>query len=91
MFTSISIGSDITQVTATRSNKLSNAPIGKGDDDQGSGAVTFGGVVMHNGTGDANQSYWAIWPEDGGPFGGIQVSASDYGTNNGRTWTLTPQ
>ena len=90
-FTSISIGSGITRVTATRSDNISNVPIGKGENDQGSGAVTFGGVTMHNGTGDSRQSNWAKWPEDGGPFGGIWVTASDYGTNNGRTWTLTPQ
>ena len=88
-FTSISIGSGITRVTATRSNNSSNAPIGKGFEDQGSGAVTFGGVVMHDGTDDARQSNWAYWPEDGGPFGGIKVSASNYGSE-GRTWTLTP-
>ena len=88
-FTSISITKDITRVTATRSNNFWNAPIGKGYEDQGSGAVTFGGVVMHNGTDDAGQYNWAKWPEDGGPFGGIQVSASNYGSN-GRTWTLTP-
>lgn len=89
-FTSISIGSGITSVTATRSNNSSNAPIGKGYNDQSSGAVTFGDVVMHNGTDDAEQYNWTYWPEDGGPFGGIKVSASDYGTDNGRTWTLTP-
>jgi hypothetical protein len=77
-------------VTATRSNNFDNAPIGKGFNDRGSGAVTFGGVVMHNGTGDASQMYWANWPEDVGPFGGIKVSASDYGSNKGKTWTLTP-
>jgi hypothetical protein len=89
-FTSISITKDITSVTATRSNYSSNAPIGKGNEDQGIGAVTFDGVVMHNGTGDAKQENWAKWPEDGGPFGGIQVRASDYGSNKGKTWTLTP-
>ncbi|MCR5241088.1 MAG: carbohydrate-binding domain-containing protein [Prevotella sp.] len=88
-FTSISIGSGITSVTATRSNDYRNAPIGKGNDDRGNGAVTFDGVVMHNGTGDASQSNWAQWPEKGGPFGGIKVSASNYGSN-GKTWTLTP-
>ncbi|MCR5643718.1 MAG: hypothetical protein K6G32_10375 [Prevotella sp.] len=85
-FTSISITKDITRVTATRSNYSSNAPIGKGNNDQGSGAVTFGGVVMHNGTGDAEQYNWTYWPEDGGPFGGIHVNYD----SNGRTWTLTP-
>lgn len=88
-FTSISITKDITSVTATRNNDYSNAPIGKGYNDQGSGAVTFGGVVMHNGTGDASKDNWAYWPETGGPFGGIQVSTSNYGSE-GRTWTLTP-
>jgi hypothetical protein len=89
-FTSISITSGITRVTATRSNNFSNAPIGKGFNDQGSGAVTFGDMTMHDGTGDSGQSDWTYWPEDGGPFGGIRVSASNYGSNNGRTWTLTP-
>ena len=89
-FASISIGSGITRVTATRSNNRSNVPIGKGFGDQGSGAVMFDGVTMHNGTGDCHQSNWTNWPETGGPFGGIQVSASDYGSENGRTWTLTP-
>ena len=89
-FTSISITKDITRVTATRSNDYSKATIGKGYNDQGSGAVTFDGVVMHDGNGDDSKDNWANWPEDGGPFGGIEVSASDYGSDNGRTWTLTP-
>lgn len=89
-FASISIGSGITRVTATRSNDYLNVPIGKGYSDQRSGAVTFGGVTMHNGKDGCEQENWAHWPETGGPFGGIQVSASDYGSNNGRTWTLTP-
>ncbi len=88
-FTSISITKDITSVTATRSNDFHNAPIGKGFDDRGSGAVTFDGVVMHDGIDDASKDNWANWPENGGPFGGIKVSASDYGSN-GRTWALTP-
>ena len=89
-FASISIGSGITRVTATRSNNNSNVPIGKGYDDRGSGAVTFGNEIMHNGNGDGwDSNSWTNWPETGGPFDGIQVSASVYG-NNGRTWTLTP-
>ena len=91
-FTSISIGSGITRVTATRSNDYNNVPIGKGESDQGSGAVTFGGVTMHDGRNDyTDPSDWTNWPEDGGPFGGIWVTASDYGSDNGRTWTLTPK
>ena len=91
-FASISIGSDITRVTATRSNNYWNVPIGKGFNDQGNGAVTFGSVTMHDGREDyRNPSDWIYWPETGGPFGGIQVSASDYGSENGRTWTLTPK
>ena len=90
-FASISIGSGITRVTATRINNSFNVPIGKVFYDRGSGAVTFDDVTMHNGNGDGwNSSKWAHWPETGGPFGGIQVSASDYGSNDGRTWTLTP-
>ena len=90
-FASISIGSGIIRVTATRSNDFRNVPIGKGFDDQGNGAVTFGGVTMHDGREDyMDPSDWTHWPETGGPFGGIQVSASDYGSDNGRTWTLTP-
>ena len=91
-FTSISIGSGITRVTATRSNDYENVPIGKGFDDQNSGAVTFDGVTMHTGKiNEWDNGSWVNWPEDGGPFGGIQVTASDYGSNNGRTWTLTPK
>lgn len=90
-FASISIGSGITRVTATRSNDFDNVPIGGGYNDQGSGAVTFGNEIMHNGNGDGwNSNSWTNWPETGGTFGGIQVSASDYGSENGRTWTLTP-
>ena len=89
-FASISIGSGITRVTATRSNDYWNVPIGKGNNDRGSGAVTFGNEIMHNGNGDCKQQNWAHWPDNGGTFGGIQVSASDYGSDNGRTWTLTP-
>ena len=89
-FASISIGSGITRVTATRSNDFFNVPIGKGNEDQGSGAVTFGSVTMHDGRNVyRNPSDWIYWPETGGPFDGIQVSASAYG-ENGRTWTLTP-
>ena len=89
-FASINIGSGIIRVTATRSNNFGNVPIGKGYGDQGNGAVTFGNEIMHNGNGDGwDSNSWTNWPETGGPFGGIQVSASAYG-ENGRTWTLTP-
>jgi hypothetical protein len=89
-FASINIGSGITRVTATRSNNYWNVPIGKGNDDRGSGAVTFDGVTMHDGReGYMDPSDWTNWPETGGSFGGIQVSAFAYG-DNGKTWTLTP-
>ena len=45
-FTSISITSGITRVTATRSNNFWNAPIGKGNDDQGSGGITIDGQTI---------------------------------------------
>ena len=90
-FASINIGSGIIRVTATRSNNLGNVPIGGGYKDQDSGAVTFGNEIMHNGNGVGwDSNFWTNWPETGGPFGGIQVSASAYGSDNGRTWTLTP-
>lgn len=85
-FKSINITSGITSVTATRSNNYYNVPIGKGYSDQGSGAVTFGGVTMHNGTGDVSQSNWTYWPTDGQTYGGIKVSV----TGSDMTWTLTP-
>lgn len=86
------IGSGITYVIATRSDKFLNVPIGKVYNDQGSGAVTFGSVEMHDGSGDGYYSdSWTNWPDNGGTYGSILVTASDYGTNNGRTWTLTPK
>lgn len=89
-FASISIGSGIIRVTATRSNDSDNVPIGKGYNDRGSGVVTFDGVTMHDGREDyMDPSDWTNWPETGGSFGGIQVSAFAYG-DNGKTWTLTP-
>ena len=85
-FTSISIGSGITSVTATRSNADSNAPIGKGSNDQGSGAVVFGGETMHNGEGDN----WSYWPTNEGTYGGILVTVTNGTDFTDQTWTLTP-
>jgi hypothetical protein len=81
-FASISIGSGITSVTATRSNNYWNVPIGKGNDDQGSGAVTIDGQTLTDAQtkGTTNTT-----------FGSINVAVSPYGTNNGLTWTLTPK
>ena len=85
-FTSISIGSGITRVTATRSNNIVdlNVPIGKGESDQGSGAVTFGGVTMHDG------DDWTNRPTDGQTYGGIKVTVSNTPFDDA-TWTLTPK
>ena len=89
-FTSISIISDITSVTATKSNNFWNVPIGKGNDDQDSGAVTFGTETMHDGREEyINPSDWIHWPTDGQTYGGIKVAVSTYGSE-GLTWTLTP-
>ena len=88
-FASISIGSGIIRVTATRSNDFFNVPIGKGFDDQGSGAVTFGNEIMHNGNGDCKQQNWAHWPTDGQTYGGIRVAVTNDPFTN-KTWTLTP-
>ena len=88
-FASISIGSGIIRVTATRSNDYFNVPIGKGNDDQGSGAVTFGSVTMHDGRKDyMDPSEWTNWPTDGQTYGGIRVAVTNDPFTN-RTWTLT--
>ena len=79
-FASISIGSGITRVTATRNNNYWNVPIGKGRDDQGSGAVTFDGQTL---TDDQTKG------TENATYGGINVAVSAYGTE-GLTWTLTP-
>ena len=89
-FASISIGSGITSVTATRSNNYGNVPIGKGYGDQGSGAVTFDGVTMHDGREDyMDPSDWTHWPTDGQTYGGIRVAVTNDPFTN-KTWTLTP-
>ena len=88
-FASISIGSDITRVTATMSTDYLNVPIGMGTDDQDSGAVTFGGVTMHDGNGDFHLPNWAHWPTDGQTYGGILVTVTNTPFDDA-TWTLTP-
>ena len=82
MFTSISIGSGITSVTATRNNDFANVPIGQGYNDQGSGAVTFGGVTL---TDDQTKG-----TADLPTFPNLQVVKSDGGGITNNTWTLTP-
>ena len=90
-FASISIGSGITRVTATRSNNYSNVPIGGGNNDQDSGAVMFDGVTMHDGTNTFWEfsTEWKQWPEDGQTYGGIIVAVTNTPFDDA-TWTLTP-
>ena len=80
-FSSISIGSGITSVTATRSNNFLNVPIGKGNDDQGSGAVTIDGQTLS----DAQTKGTADLPV----FPNLQVVKSDGGGITNKTWTIT--
>jgi len=80
-FASISIGSGITRVTATRSNNRSNVPIGKGFGDQGNGAVTIDGQTLS----DAQTKGTADLPT----FPNLQVVKSDGGGITNKTWTLT--
>ena len=88
-FASISIGSGITCVTATRSNDFNNVPIGKGYKDQGSGAVTFDGVTMYTGKiNEWDNGSWTNWPEDGQTYGGIRVAVTNTPFDDA-TWTLT--
>ena len=79
-FANISIGSGITSVTATRSDNYWNVPIGKGNDDRGSGAVTIDGQTLTDAQtqGTTNTT-----------FGSINVTVSSYGSDGGLTWTLT--
>ena len=79
-YASITIGSGITGVTATRSNDYWNVPIGKGDDDQGSGAITIDGEA----TSDNMTKGWESLPT----FPNLKVVISDTPVSNG-TWTIT--
>jgi len=96
-FTSISITSGITRVTATRSNNFSNAPIGKGFNDQGSGETTikFDNVQIGHYEYDVEIDIWDFeWdngePTDNTTYGGLLLTVSPYGNEGGLTWTLTP-
>ena len=82
-FTSISITKDITRVTATRSNKLSKAPIGKGDDDQGSGGITIDGQTISDAMTKGTESLPTF------PNLSITITGGS-GFANG-TWTITRQ
>ena len=76
MFTSITISAGITQVQATR-NEESAWPIGKGQADTGSGAVTIDGATVTS----------RDW--DGSGMTGLNFASSSTGGFN-KTWTLTP-
>ena len=77
-FASISIGSGITSVTATSGGQY-YAPIGKGENDEGSGDVTIDDVTIDGGI---NYS----------PYKSYTPSATTNlnWTLSGNTWTLTP-
>lgn len=76
-FGNITITSGITKVQATR-NYATAWPIGKGDSDNGSGAVTINGVTVTSNT----------W--DGTGLTGLNFATSSTGSKN-LTWTLTPK
>ena len=76
-FGNITITSGITKVQATR-NYATAWPIGKGDSDNGSGAVTINGVTVTSNT----------W--DGTGLTGLNFATSSTGGAN-LTWTLTPK
>ena len=82
-FTSISITSGITSVTATRSNNYWNAPIGKGNNDQGSGGITIDGQTIS----DAMTKGTVSLPTF--PNLSIKITGGS-GFANG-TWTITRQ
>ena len=80
-FTSISIGSGINRVAATRSNDDSNVPIGKGNDDQGSGVVTIDGQTLT----DAQTGGTEALPT----FTKLRVEKIDDTSFTNKTWTIT--
>lgn len=96
-FTSISITSGITRVTATRSNDFGNLPIGRGFFDKGSGETTikFDNVQIGHYEYDDDIDIWNFeWdngePTDNTTYGGLLLTVSPYGNEDGLTWTLTP-
>ena len=80
-FKSITIGSSSTSVTATRSNDGSNVPIGKGDNDQGSGSITIDGEAISN---DMTKGT-APLPA----FTNLKVEITDGASFTNGTWTIT--
>lgn len=80
-FKSITIGSSITSVTATRSNDDSNVPIGKGDNDQGSGSITIDDETIS----DAMTGGTAALPA----FTNLKVEITDGASFTNGTWTIT--
>lgn len=80
-FKSITIGSSITSVTATRSNDDSNVPIGKGDNDQGSGSITIDDETIR----DAMTKGTAALPA----FTNLKVEITDGASFTNGTWTIT--
>ena len=85
-FTSISITKDITRVTATRSNDYWNAPIGKGEDDQGSGGITIDGQTISDAMTNGSESLPTF------PNLSITITGGKDSDNNdmdNKTWTIT--
>ena len=80
-FKSITIGSSITSVTATRSNDGSNVPIGKGDNDKGSGSITIDDETIS----DAMTKGTAPLPA----FTNLKVEITDGASFTNGTWTIT--
>ena len=87
-FTSISITKDITRVTATRSNNKRNAPIGKGNDDQGSGGITIDGQTISDDMTNCSESLPTFQNLSITITGGKD---SDNNDMDNKTWTITRQ
>ncbi len=87
-FTSISITSGITSVTATRSNNFFNAPIGKGNDDHGSGGITIDGQTISDDMTNGSESLPTF------PNLSIKITGGKDSDNNdmdNKTWTIARQ
>ncbi len=75
-------------MTATRSNDYWNAPIGKGEDDQGSGGITIDGQTISDAMTKGTESLPTFQNLSITITGGKD---SDNNDMDNKTWTITRQ
>ena len=87
----ITIGANVTRVTARRGAKYdNNIPdvIGRDPWNQGCGTITFGTKPMFECVSEVWS--WTTIPTDGGSYGGLTLAITTVAEDNDNTWTLTP-